>query len=346
MKNFIKVLIICILLAGVSQAQVTTNPSVTGAYQAGVFTDGTTWNSSGINNTATYTTTGTAAPINFAFTNNYSSTSGGVAGINLSPTLTSTSASSGNISMITMSPTIGASANNINTARGLFLTPTVVAGYSGTISVMSQIEVNPTFSGTNAITEFDGIRFDTITNGNGITSGTITNNGVIVKGNSSAAGSGGTVLNYGANIQLGTGSASGTNNTGLYINGNGGAASVNYGIYDTSTAPNYIGGHITSSAALAAPTIASGACGTLSNGTISGTDQSGKITIASATTTSCAVTFGSSVWASAPEGCVITPASAASAAVTVLAYVSAIGTTGFTVSGSVLASTSFYYHCE
>jgi hypothetical protein len=94
------------------------------------------------------------------------------------------------------------------------------------------------------------------------------------------------------------------------------------------------------------PTIASAACGALTNGTISGTDQDGKITIGAATTTACAVTFGSSTWASGPNSCTFSPASAASAALTVLPYISALSASGFTLSGSVLGSTSFYYHCQ
>ena len=92
------------------------------------------------------------------------------------------------------------------------------------------------------------------------------------------------------------------------------------------------------------PTIASGACGTGTNGSISGTDQSGLITIGAVATVSCAVTFGHS-YATAAKACTFSPATSASASTTVLAYISAISVSGFTLSGSVLASTSFYYHC-
>ena len=94
------------------------------------------------------------------------------------------------------------------------------------------------------------------------------------------------------------------------------------------------------------PSITSGACGATTNGTIAGTDQNGKITIGASATTACAVTFGSSTWASSPAACVFSAATAASAAVTVLPYVSAISTSGFTLSGSVLATTAWYYHCQ
>ena len=95
----------------------------------------------------------------------------------------------------------------------------------------------------------------------------------------------------------------------------------------------------------ATPTIASGACGTGSNGTISGTDQSGKITIGASATTACAVTFGSSTWSNGPTACTFSPATAASAAVPVLGYISALSASGFTLTGSALANTSFYYTC-
>lgn len=95
----------------------------------------------------------------------------------------------------------------------------------------------------------------------------------------------------------------------------------------------------------AAPSIVSGACGTTNNGSVSGSDQSGEIIISTATTTSCAVSFGST-WAYAPMSCVFSPAnSTAAAIITTIPYISAISTTGFTLSGSVLASTNWYYHC-
>ena len=94
-----------------------------------------------------------------------------------------------------------------------------------------------------------------------------------------------------------------------------------------------------------APTITSGTCGTGTNGSVAGSDQGGLITIGSATTTSCPVVF-SATWPVAPKSCTFSPATSASAAVTVLAYISALGTGGFTLSGSVLASTSFYYQCR
>jgi hypothetical protein len=96
--------------------------------------------------------------------------------------------------------------------------------------------------------------------------------------------------------------------------------------------------------ATGSPTIASGACGTGTNGTIAGDNQSGVITIGAVATTSCAVSFSKTL-ANAPKSCVAFPGNAAAAAGTVLAYIGTIATTGFTLSGSVLASTKFNYHC-
>jgi hypothetical protein len=95
----------------------------------------------------------------------------------------------------------------------------------------------------------------------------------------------------------------------------------------------------------AAPTIASGDCGTTTNGSVAGTDHAGVITIGAVATTACKVTFGTA-WTAAPHACVFSPASSGAAAITVLAYNSAITTTYFTISGAALASTVFNYWCE
>jgi len=100
-----------------------------------------------------------------------------------------------------------------------------------------------------------------------------------------------------------------------------------------------------SSPGTSAVSIASGACGAGANGTISGVARAGKITIASATTTACAVGF-TPQWPTTLKTCTISPATSASAGSGVAAYVSALAATGFTVSGTALASTSFYYNCQ
>lgn len=94
------------------------------------------------------------------------------------------------------------------------------------------------------------------------------------------------------------------------------------------------------------PTIASGACGTGTNGSIAGTDNSGLVTIGAAATTSCTISFHATL-AVAPNACVITAANATAAGdiVSSAIYVSSITTAQFVITGSALASNNFYYFC-
>jgi hypothetical protein len=94
-----------------------------------------------------------------------------------------------------------------------------------------------------------------------------------------------------------------------------------------------------------APTIASNACGSGTNGSIGAgsNDQAGQIVIGAAATTGCAVGF-SAAWTTAPKSCLFSPANAAAAAA--LAYISALNGNGFTLSGAVLASTHWSYQCQ
>lgn len=125
--------------------------------------------------------------------------------------------------------------------------------------------------------------------------------------------------------------------------GTGGAAPITFATTSVAVATIDATGHLRLSGS-AVPTIASGACGTGTNGTISGSDQSGQITIGAAATSACAVSFGSAFTA-APRACVFAAASAGSAATTVLPFISAISTGGFTLSGTLLANTAWYYSC-
>lgn len=96
------------------------------------------------------------------------------------------------------------------------------------------------------------------------------------------------------------------------------------------------------------PTIASGACGTTTNGVItSGSDQSFIITIGAVATTSCAVTFGST-WTTKPRSCIFGAGNAAAIAATTLPFIAPtnITTTGVTLSGAVLASTVWNVQCQ
>lgn len=92
------------------------------------------------------------------------------------------------------------------------------------------------------------------------------------------------------------------------------------------------------------PTIASGACGATTNGTVAGNNQAGVVTIGGAATTVCTVSFSTTI--TAPNSCVIFPGNATAAAQgTALAYVSSVGTTNFVITGSVLANTVYRFHC-
>jgi hypothetical protein len=93
------------------------------------------------------------------------------------------------------------------------------------------------------------------------------------------------------------------------------------------------------------PTIASGACGATTNGSVAGNNQAGVVTIGSATTTTCTVAFSATL-ANAPNSCVVFPASSGAAATgTTVAYVSSITTGHFVITGSTLASTVYNYIC-
>lgn len=92
------------------------------------------------------------------------------------------------------------------------------------------------------------------------------------------------------------------------------------------------------------PTIASGACGTGTNGTISGTNQSGTITIGAVATTSCTVSFSATI--TAPSSCHLTPGNAAAAqAGTTGAFAGTPGTTSWAITGLALANTVYRYLC-
>lgn len=91
------------------------------------------------------------------------------------------------------------------------------------------------------------------------------------------------------------------------------------------------------------PTIASGACGATTNGTIAGDNMVGKITIGAAATATCAPTFSGTL-PNAPHAVILTPANAAAAALGAAApFISALSTAGFTFQAAALANTNWYY---
>ena len=95
------------------------------------------------------------------------------------------------------------------------------------------------------------------------------------------------------------------------------------------------------------PTIASGACGTGTNGAVvaGSTNQSGQITIGASATTSCTLSWSATL-GSAPKSCVFFPMNATAAATgTTVARVGAPSTTQVVLSGSALASANYAYIC-
>ncbi len=90
-----------------------------------------------------------------------------------------------------------------------------------------------------------------------------------------------------------------------------------------------------------AATIASGACGATTNGTIAGNDHAGLITIGSASTATCAITFAGN-YTTVPRAVLLQAANAGAASALSGEFISVLATTGFTISGT-LASTNWYY---
>lgn len=95
------------------------------------------------------------------------------------------------------------------------------------------------------------------------------------------------------------------------------------------------------------PTIGSGNCGTGSNGAVvaGSTNQSGQITIGASATTTCQLSWSTTL-GSAPKACVFFPMNATAAATgTTVARVGAPSTTSVTLTGSALASANYAYIC-
>jgi hypothetical protein len=107
----------------------------------------------------------------------------------------------------------------------------------------------------------------------------------------------------------------------------------------------YIGGTLSLSGQ-GVPTIASGACGTGTNGVItSGTNQAGLVTIGAVATTTCTISFSATL-PTAPAACLISPANAAAAATgTTVARVSSISASNWVITGTALANAAYYFHC-
>jgi hypothetical protein len=95
------------------------------------------------------------------------------------------------------------------------------------------------------------------------------------------------------------------------------------------------------------PAIASGACGTTTNGAVvaGSTNQSGNITIGAAATTTCTLTWSATLGV-APNACVFFPANATAAATgTTVARTGAPSTTQVVLTGGALANANYSYIC-
>jgi hypothetical protein len=95
------------------------------------------------------------------------------------------------------------------------------------------------------------------------------------------------------------------------------------------------------------PTIASGACGATTNGTVGSgsTNQSGFINIGAAATTTCTLSWSGTLPV-APNACIFFPGNAAAAATgTTVAWAGAPSTASVILNGSALANTVYRYLC-
>ena len=141
-------------------------------------------------------------------------------------------------------PNIASSSLNISSVIGIQAAISTGSGYTGTIAAATGVYITaPTIGGANLFTAYRGIVIATNGVNGGNTTGTITNTQLSISGTTIGAGTGGTENNYGINLTQPNASGGTTNNYGLYIQGNGGGT-VNYSIYNSSTAPSYFAGSV------------------------------------------------------------------------------------------------------
>ena len=159
---------------------------------------------------------------------------------------TPSGASLSNLYGMMSSPVVSGGSTSISIFYGYSANLSTTAGYTGQVSAaISYFAFTPTIAGSLPFSTYTGLQQNAVTNGNGITTGTITNRGILINPFTAAAGSGGTINNYGAQIGVPSASSVGTNNRGLYITGNGGAsANTNYALYSDSTAASYFAGNV------------------------------------------------------------------------------------------------------
>lgn len=209
--------------------------------------DGASWSATGLVDAATYVTASTPV-LNLTPTWSFSSTAADLSVFTLAPTYNPTGATFGNtIGAMRIFPVMAASAVNGTGITSLVVFTPLGTGYTGSfqnnIAIQAGIQA---WAGTTVPTSLN-VAFNAAgtSNGNGVTSGTVNNIQYRTAALSAAAGVGGTVNNTAALFQVPSGSSAGTTNIALSITGNGGAASTNWAINSTSTAPSALAGSLT-----------------------------------------------------------------------------------------------------
>jgi hypothetical protein len=155
-------------------------------------------------------------------------------------------ASVGNIYGLVNTATLSGSSLNVAQFFGSITGIATGAGYSGTISTgYGLVVAAPILPTLNKIINYTGLNINNNTDNGGNTAGTINNYQLQIGGNTTSAGSGGTLNNYGINVTQPSGNGGTTNNYGVYIQGNGSAVSgLNYSLYNTSTAASLFTGNV------------------------------------------------------------------------------------------------------
>ena len=169
-----------------------------------------------------------------------------------------------------------------------------------------------------------------------------TNPSFLVDGSASSAVTGLLVTSEAAGAGVLLSVTSTGNNESLHLNAKGSGSII---VGNVSTGVINFGSQIASTTGT--PTIASGACGASTNGAVvsGSTNQSGQITIGSASTTSCTIAWSATLPAT-PGACEFFPMNAAAAATgTTVAYVGAPTTVHVVLSGSALANANYGYVC-
>lgn len=165
--------------------------------------------------------------------------------LSLTPEIDPSGASLTNARGIVLSTAIANSSAPVSIFSQINLTGALRSTYTGQVAQMAGILINtPTVQNSLPPTEWDGLNVGTIGNGTGNTAGTITNTSIRVDAISAIAGAGGTMVNTAGKFTVPSGSSAGTTSRGLWITGNGGAASTKYALYSDSTAASQMAGQM------------------------------------------------------------------------------------------------------